>query len=204
MLRFSPTPRGFRICSCRYRGIASTYHLHQHISGGRSRSIAVCQQRRRHDQLENLGIAGFLCKLMVNIDLPVMLDNLCFGTFHDKLCTDILLTGASRSVHARWRSSSHCLANPRFSLPQAATHKALPAYAFPSSCDQKHGFPLRVKQAELLMPAVKDVRPLVTALSELGALKIQNNLPESLNLLILLPALFPEQINGACSMISYC
>ena len=47
------------------------------------------------------------------------------------------------------------------------------------------------------MPAVKDVRPLVTALSELGALKIQNNLPESLNLLILLPALFPERINGA-------
>ena len=55
----------------------------------------------------------------------------------------------------------------------------------------------RVEQAELLMPAVKDVRPLVTALSELGALKIQNNLPESLNLLILLPALFPERINGA-------
>ena len=54
------------------------------------------------------------------------------------------------------------------------------------------------------MPAVKDVRPLVTALSELGALKIQNNLPESLNLLILLPALFPEQINGACSMVSCC
>lgn len=47
------------------------------------------------------------------------------------------------------------------------------------------------------MPAVKDVRPLVTALSELGALKIQNNLPESLNLLILLPALFPERIHGA-------
>lgn len=44
------------------------------------------------------------------------------------------------------------------------------------------------------MPAVKDVRPLVTTLSELGALKIQNNLPESLNLPILLPALFPEQM----------
>lgn len=107
-------------------------------------------------------------------------------------------------MHARWRSSSHFLADPRFSLPQAATHKALPAYAFPSSCDQKHGFRLRVKQAELLVPAVKDVRPLVTALSELGALKIQNNLPESLNLLILLPALFPEQINGTCSMVSCC
>ena len=47
------------------------------------------------------------------------------------------------------------------------------------------------------MPAVKDVRPLVTALSELGALKIQDDLSESLNLLILLSALFPERIHGA-------
>ena len=55
----------------------------------------------------------------------------------------------------------------------------------------------RVKQAELLIPVVQDVRPLFTALSELGALKIQDDLPEPLNLLILLTALFPECINGA-------
>ena len=47
------------------------------------------------------------------------------------------------------------------------------------------------------IPVVKNVCPLLTALSELGALKIQDDLSESLNLLILLPALFPERINGA-------
>ena len=62
----------------------------------------------------------------------------------------------------------------------------------------------RVEQAELLIPIVQDVRPLLAAMSELGALKIQDDLTESLNLLILLPALFPEQINGACSMVSCC
>ena len=55
----------------------------------------------------------------------------------------------------------------------------------------------RVEQAELLIPIVQDVRPLLAAPSELGALKIQDDLTESLNLLILLPALFPERINGA-------
>lgn len=55
----------------------------------------------------------------------------------------------------------------------------------------------RVEQAELLIPIVQDVRPLFAALPELGALKIQDDLSESLNLLILLPALFPERINGA-------
>ena len=53
----------------------------------------------------------------------------------------------------------------------------------------------RVEQAELLIPVVQDVRPLLAALFELGALKIQDDLSESLNLLILLPALFPERIN---------
>ena len=53
-----------------------------------------------------------------------------------------------------------------------------------------------IEQAELLIPVVKNVCPFLTALSELGALKIQDDLPESLNLLILLPALFPERING--------
>ena len=55
----------------------------------------------------------------------------------------------------------------------------------------------RVKQTELLSSVIQDVRPLFTALSELGALQIQDDLPEPLNLLILLPALFPERINGA-------
>lgn len=49
-----------------------------------------------------------------------------------------------------------------------------------------------VEQAELLIPVVQDVRPLLAALFELGALKIQDDLSESLNLLILLPALFPK------------
>ena len=35
----------------------------------------------------------------------------------------------------------------------------------------------RVKQAELLIPIVQDVRPLLAAMSELGALKIQDDLP---------------------------
>ena len=39
--------------------------------------------------------------------------------------------------------------------------------------------------------------PLFTALSELCPLKIQYDLPKPLNLLILLPALFPERIHGA-------
>lgn len=50
----------------------------------------------------------------------------------------------------------------------------------------------RVEQAELLIPVVQDVHPLLAALFELGVLKIQDDLPESLNLLILLPALFPK------------
>ena len=50
---------------------------------------------------------------------------------------------------------------------------------------------------KLLIPVVKNVCPLLTALSELGTLKIQDDLSESLNLLILLPALFPERIHGA-------
>ena len=45
--------------------------------------------------------------------------------------------------------------------------------------------------------SASNVCPLLTALSELGALKIQDDLSESLNLLILLPALFPERIHGA-------
>ena len=53
----------------------------------------------------------------------------------------------------------------------------------------------RVEQAELLIPVVQDIRPLLAALPELGALKIQDDLSESLNLLILLSALFPERIN---------
>ena len=55
----------------------------------------------------------------------------------------------------------------------------------------------RVKHAELLIPVVKDVRPLLAALSELGTLQIQDDLPEPLNLLILFPALFSERINGS-------
>ena len=55
----------------------------------------------------------------------------------------------------------------------------------------------RVEQAELLVPVVKDVRPLLAALSELGTLEIQDDLPEPLDLLILFPALFSERINGA-------
>ena len=54
-----------------------------------------------------------------------------------------------------------------------------------------------VEQAQLLRPVIKDIRPLFTALSELCPLKIQNDLPKPLNLLILLPALFPERIHGA-------
>ena len=49
-----------------------------------------------------------------------------------------------------------------------------------------------VEQAELLIPVVQDVRPLLAALFELSALKIQDDLPESLDLLILLLALFPK------------
>ena len=55
----------------------------------------------------------------------------------------------------------------------------------------------RVGQAELLVPIVQDVRLLLTALSKLGAPKIQDDFPESLNLLILLSALCPERVNGA-------
>ena len=55
----------------------------------------------------------------------------------------------------------------------------------------------RVEQAELLIPVVQDIRPLLTELSELGALKIQDDLPEPPNLLIILLALFSERINGA-------
>ena len=86
-------------------------------------------------------------------------------------------------------------ADPRFSLPQAASHRALPACAFSSDCDQRHGF-LSPDWAKLLVSIVKDVRLLLTALSELGALKIQDDLPESLYLLILLPALFAKRIHG--------
>lgn len=50
-------------------------------------------------------------------------------------------------------------------------------------------FHLHVKHAELLVSIVKNVRPLLAALSELRVLKIQNDLPESLNFLILLLAL---------------
>ena len=55
-------------------------------------------------------------------------------------------------------------------------------------------------QAELLISAVKDVSPLLTALSKLCMLKIYDDLPEPLNLLILLPALFPEPIMVLCSI----
>ena len=57
-------------------------------------------------------------------------------------------------------------------------------------------FRLHVKQAELLRPVIKDIRTLLAALSESGALKIQNDLLEPLDLLILLPALFPERVNS--------
>ena len=53
-----------------------------------------------------------------------------------------------------------------------------------------------VKQAELLCPVFKDICPLLAALSELGTLKVQDDLPEPPNLLILLPALFPKRIHG--------
>ena len=58
-------------------------------------------------------------------------------------------------------------------------------------------FRLHVKQAELLRPVVKDVPLLLAALSELGTLKIQDDLLESLYLLNHLPALFPERIHGS-------
>ena len=49
----------------------------------------------------------------------------------------------------------------------------------------------------MLIPVVQDVCPLLAVLSELGTLQIQDDLPESLNLLILLPALYSQYINGA-------
>ena len=58
----------------------------------------MCQQGRRHDRFEHLGIAGLLFQLTVCIALPVMLDNLRFGAFQNQLCADILLPDAGQCM----------------------------------------------------------------------------------------------------------
>lgn len=64
-------------------------------------------------------------------------------------------------------------------------------------CGRLRLFLRYVEHAGLPIPVVQDVWPLLAALSKLGTLKIQDDLPAPVNLLILLPALFPERINGA-------
>ena len=66
--RFGSTPMLFHICSHRYRG------------------MAVDRQERRQDRLEHLGTSGFLFKLVVCVDLPVIPDDFRFGAFQNELC----------------------------------------------------------------------------------------------------------------------
>ena len=172
----------------------------------------MCQQRRRHDRLEYLGIPGLLFKLAVCVNFPVMLDNLRFGAFQDKLCTDILLSDADQRMSVGVRLFIVRQIHDSLFHRQRRTEFFQRAFFLPAVTRDtdfllwilrrlRHGrllrFLRRVEHAELLIPVVQDVRPLLTALSELGALQIQDDLPEPLNLLILLPALFPERINGA-------
>ena len=141
-----------------------------------------------------------------------MFDDLRPGAFQDKLCTDILLPDAGQcmpiGIHLFFIRQIHDSLfhrQRRTELFQRALF--LPAVAgdtdFPLRILRRFRaglllrFLRRIEQAELLIPVVKNVCPLLTALSELGTLKIQDDLPESLNLLILLPALFLERINGA-------
>lgn len=173
----------------------------------------MCQQGLRHDWLEHLGIPGFLFKLAVCVELPVMLDNLRPGAFQDKLCTDILLpdTGQGMAVgvhlfivrqiydvlfHRQRRAE---LFQRALFLPAVDGHRNLPLRILRRFRRERFlRFLRRVKQAELLIPIIQDVRPLFTALSKLGALQVQDDLPEPLNLLILLLALFPERVNAPC------
>ena len=172
----------------------------------------MCQQGWWHDRLEYLGIPGLLFKLAVSINLPVMLDNLRFGAFQNKLRTDILLPDAGQCMPVgvyflivRQIHDSLFHRQRRTELFQRALF--LPAMTRDTDFLLRilrrfrvgllFRFLRRVEQAELLIPVVKNVCPLLTALSELGTLKIQDDLSESLNLLILLPALFPERIHGA-------
>lgn len=147
-----------------------------------------------------------------------MLDNLRFGAFQNKPRTDILLPDADQGMpigirlfFIRQIHDSLFHRQRRTELFQRALF--LPAVAgdtdFPLRIGRRFRvgvllrFLRRIEQAELLIPVVKNVCPLLAALSELGTLKIQNDLPESLNLLILLPALFPE-LMVLCNMVSCC
>ena len=55
----------------------------------------------------------------------------------------------------------------------------------------------RVKQAELLIPIVQNVRPLLAALSELGALQIQDDLSEPFVFFVFPAIFFFENLNSA-------
>ena len=141
-----------------------------------------------------------------------MLDNpdLCF--FHDQFGADMLLPDADQcmsvDVHLfiiRQIHDSLFHRQRRAELFQRALF--LPAVTGDADfllrilrrlrCGCLLRFSLYIEQAELLIPVVKDVCPFLAALSELSALQIQDDLPESLNLFILLSALFPEHIDGA-------
>ena len=174
------------------------------------------QQGRRHDRLEYLRISSLLFKLAVCIDLTVMLDNLCFGAFQHQLCTDILLPDADqcmsvgvhlfviRQIHDSLFHRQRCteLFQRALFLP-AVTGDADFLFWILRRIRRWRllRFLRRIEQAELLIPVVQDVRPLLAALSELGTLQTQDDLPEPLNLLRLCSLSVSMVL---CSMVSCC
>ena len=165
----------------------------------------------QHDRLEHLGIAGFPLKFVVKTDLPIRLDSLLFSALQDQLCKDMLLTDAGQSMSVGvYLLIARRIHGLLFHRPQCAEFFLLALFPAVTKgmyfllkmlrrlrCRLILRFRLHIKQAELMMPIVKDVRPLLAALSGLVPLTIQDDFPEPLNLIILLLAFLSECTNDA-------